>query len=204
MSRLSRQVVPTDTYLASLSTSDWATLASRQVLLKGGRGQYGVMVATPVDQTTAWQVLTDYGNFHRFLPTVAESRVVGVEGDRTIVEQLDRRRILLSTVESRIRTENLELNQQQISFQLLEGNLEYMYGHWRLDLAPPQYRSLLLVSQQVQAAAERDLGPFKGMFYRLFEASLVETIQAVRSEMERRYPGAGAGAGDTGVDPTFN
>jgi hypothetical protein len=105
-------------------------------------------------------------------------------------------------VESRIRTENLELNQQQISFQLLEGNLEYMYGHWRLDLAPPQYRPLLLVSQQVQAAAERDLGPFKGMFYRLFEASLVETIQAVRSEMERRY--AGNGVGDVAVDPKFN
>jgi hypothetical protein len=157
-------------------------------------GQYGVMVATSVDGATAWEVLTDYGNFHRFLPTVAESRVVGIEGDRTIVEQLDRRRILLSTVESRIRTENLELNQQQISFQLLEGNLAYMYGHWRLDLAPPQYRPLLLVSQQVQAAAERDLGPFKGMFYRLFEASLVETIQAVRAEMERRLqtnPGPG-------------
>ena len=202
MSRLSRQVLSTDTYLASLSTTDWATLASGRVLLKGGMGQYEVMVATSVDGATAWEVLTDYGNFHRFLPTVAESRVVGLEGDRTIVEQLDRRRILLSTVESRIRTENLELNQQQISFQLLEGNLEYMYGHWRLDLAPPQYRSLLLVSQQVQAAAERDLGPFKGMFYRLFEASLVETIQAVRSEMERRYPGDGAR--DAGVGSKFN
>ena len=202
MSRLSRQVLPTDTYLASLSRTDWATLASGRVLLKGGMGQYGVMVATSVDGATAWEVLTDYGNFHRFLPTVAESRVVGIEGDRTIVEQLDRRRILLSTVESRIRTENLELNQQQISFQLLEGNLAYMYGHWRLDLAPPQYRPLLLVSQQVQAAAERDLGPFKGMFYRLFEASLVETIQAVRSEMELRYPGDGAG--DAAVGPKFN
>ncbi len=195
MSRLSRQVLPTDTYLASLTTVDWATLASGRVLLKGGMGEYAVMVATSVDGATAWEVLTDYGNFHRFLPTVAESRVVQVEGDRTIVEQLDRRRILLSTVESRIRTENLELNQQQISFQLLEGNLAYMYGHWRLDLAPPQYRPLLLVSQQVQAAAERDLGPFKGMFYRLFEASLVETIQAVRSEMERRHPGDGAVTG---------
>lgn len=194
MSLLSRQVVPTDTYLASLSTTDWTTLARGQVLLKGGRGQYGVMVATPVDPTTAWQVLTDYDNFHRFLPSVAESRVVQVEGDRTIVEQLDRRRILLSTVESRIRTENLELNQQQISFQLLEGNLNYMYGHWRLDLAPPEYSPLLLVSQQVQAEAERDLGPFKGMFYRLFETSLVETMQAVRAEMERRLqtnPGPG-------------
>jgi hypothetical protein len=40
------------------------------------------------------------------------------------------------------------------------------------------------------------------MFYRLFEASLVETIQAVRSEMERRY--AGNGVGDVAVDPKFN
>ncbi len=33
MSRVSRQVLPTDTYLASLSTTDWATLARGRVRL---------------------------------------------------------------------------------------------------------------------------------------------------------------------------
>lgn len=120
MSRLSRQVLPTQTYLADLTAADWATLVSGQVLLQGGRGQYRTLAITPVDGAIAWAVLTDYGNFHQFLPTVAESRVLEVDGCRKVVEQLDRRRILLSTVESRIRTENLEINEQQISFQLLD------------------------------------------------------------------------------------
>lgn len=185
MSRLSRQVLPAETYLARLSAADWAKLTRREVLLWGGQGQYEVMAATAVDGDTAWAVLTDYGNFARFLPTVAKSHVIEADGPRTIVEQVDRRRILLSTIESVVRTENLEINQQQISFRLLQGNLQHMYGHWRLDQAmSPSGVSLLLVSQQVHA--EADVGPFKGMFYTLFETSLVETIQAIRQEMERR------------------
>ncbi|NJL45191.1 MAG: hypothetical protein HC922_04395 [Leptolyngbyaceae cyanobacterium SM2_3_12] len=149
MSRLSRQVQPAETYLAKLTEADWATLMKREVLLKGSKGQYGVMVATPVDAGIAWAVLTDYDNFYRFLPSVAESRVVEKEGDRTVVEQLDRRRILLSTMESLVRTENLEIDRQQISFRLLEGNLEYMYGHWRIDPSPSDRGdlNLLLVSR---------------------------------------------------------
>ena len=61
-----------------------------------------------------------------------------------------------------------------------------MYGHWRLDPVnwDPQRPHLLLVSQQVRA--EADLGPFKQMFYNLFEASLVDTMKAICSEMKRR------------------
>lgn len=186
MSLLSRQIQPAEAYLAKLTEADWATLAKREVVVKGGKGQYGLMVATPVDQALAWAVLTDYANFDKFLPTVVKSRVVESDGDRTIVEQVDRRKILLSTMESTVVTENLELDGQQISFRLLQGNLEYMYGHWRIDAAPRQLGAepLHLVSQQVRA--EADVGPFKGMFYNLFEASLVDTIKALRAEMERR------------------
>ncbi|MBD2424404.1 SRPBCC family protein [Phormidium sp. FACHB-1136] len=187
MSLLSRQVLPAETYLARLSTADWAKLSRREVLLWGGQGQYEVMATTTADWATAWAVLTDYGNFARFLPTVAKSQVIEADGPRTIVEQVDRRRILLSTLESVVRTENLEISQQQISFRLVQGNLKHMYGHWRLDEATPPTRAspLRLVSQQVHA--EADVGPFKAMFYTLFESSLVETIQAIRQEMERRH-----------------
>ncbi len=186
MSLLSRQVQSAEAYLATLTPQDWGTLSQGKVLLKGGKGQYGVMAATDVGPAVAWEVLTDYGNFHRFLPTVAESRVVHSDAGRTIVEQLDRRKVLLSTMESVVRTENLELENQQISFRLLEGNLKYMYGHWRIDMSPQPLdgQKKLLVSQQVKA--EADVGPFKGMFYNLFENGLVETISAIRQEMERR------------------
>ncbi|MEO1069139.1 MAG: SRPBCC family protein [Cyanobacteria bacterium J06638_6] len=186
MSRLSRQVQPADAYLATLTKTDWTTLAKRDVVIKGRQGQYGVMLATAVPPAAAWAVLTDYSNFDKFLPTVVKSRIVESDGDRTIVEQVDRRRILLTTMESKVLTENLELDGQQISFRLLEGNLEYMYGHWRIDEATPDLtsRGHCLISQQVRA--EADVGPFKSMFYNLFEASLIDTIKALRTEMERR------------------
>lgn len=186
MSRLSRQVIPADTYLARLSPADWGRLSRREVLLKGARGQYEVMATTVADVATAWAVLTDYGNFARFLPTVAKSKVIEADGPRTVVEQLDRRRILLSTIESVVRTENLEIDRQQISFRLIQGSLQHMYGHWRLDTAVPPTGSkpTVLVSQMVHA--EADVGPFKAMFYTLFETSLIDTIQAIRQEMERR------------------
>lgn len=186
MSRLSRQVQPAEAYLAKLTDADWATLAKRDVVVKGGEGQYALMVATTVSHAAAWAVLTDYNSFETFLPTVVKSRVVETEGDRTIVEQVDRRRILLTTMESKVLTENLELDGQQISFRLLEGNLEYMYGHWRIDATPPSLGRGLpcLLSQQVRA--EADVGPFKALFYKLFEASLVDTMKALRTEMERR------------------
>ena len=186
MSRLSRQVQPAEAYLAKLTTADWAVLAKRNVLVKGGKGQYGIMAVSSVSAAAAWAVLTDYNNFYKFLPTVVKSRVVDVQDDRTIVEQIDRRRILLTTMESTVLTENLELDGQQISFRMLEGNLEYMYGHWRIDAPPPDLANAsgCLLSQQVRA--EADVGPFKSMFYNLFETSLVDTIKALRTEMERR------------------
>jgi len=186
MSRLSRQVQPAEAYLAKLTEADWAVLAKGNVLVKGGKGQYGIMAATSVTQAVAWAVLTDYGNFHNFLPTMVSSRVVETEGDRTVVEQTDRRRILLSTMESKVLTENLELDGQQISFRLIEGNLEYMYGHWRIDTPPAILGDHVgcLLSQQVRA--EADVGPFKSMFYNMFESSLVDTMKALRAEMERR------------------
>jgi ribosome-associated toxin RatA of RatAB toxin-antitoxin module len=186
MSRLSRQVQPAEAYLAKLTETDWAVLAKGNVLVKGGKGQYGIMATTSVSRSAAWAVLTDYGHFYKFLPTVVSSRVVETEGDRTVVEQTDRRRILLSTMESKVLTENLELDGQQISFRLIEGNLEYMYGHWRIDAPPAELGDDVgcLLSQQVRA--EADVGPFKSMFYNLFETGLVDTIKALRAEMERR------------------
>lgn len=155
-------------------------------MLSGEKGQYQVMALAPVTVELAWSVLTDYDNFDQFLPTVAASQVIETDGARTVVEQIDRRRILLSMVESKIRTENVRISDSQISFRMLEGNLQYMYGHWRVDSVDwaPQFPAVVLVSQQVRA--EADLGPFKTMFYNLFEASLVETMQAICKEMKHR------------------
>ncbi|HEY9760996.1 MAG TPA: SRPBCC family protein [Trichocoleus sp.] len=168
------------------SDSDWQKLKQREVLLTGEKGQYAVTALVCVRHEVAWSTLTDYNNFYRFLPTVAASRVVETDGSRSVVEQIDRRRVLMTTIESTVRTENLEIDERQISFRLIEGNLKYMYGHWRLDPVDwvPNLSDSLLISQWVRA--EADFGPFKKLFYTLFEASLIETMAAIRDEMERR------------------
>ena len=178
---------PLDISTPMMSTDMRGKLQGGEVILMGEKGQYRVLAIARVTHGMAWSVLTDYSNFHLFLPTVAESRIIESDGPRTIVEQLDRRRILMSTIESMVRTENVEMDQHQISFRLIEGNLKFMYGHWRLETVDweEEAAGIILISQQVRA--EADLGrPFKQMFYRLFEASLVETMAAIRDEMERR------------------
>lgn len=169
-----------------VSESQRLHLLDGQAVMMGERGQYQVMALAQVSSAIAWSVLTDYDNFHRFLPAVADSRIVESEGNRKLLEQIDRRRIMLKTVESRILTENIEIGQQQISFRLLEGNLKYMYGHWRLDNVDWQpLEGATLISQQVRA--EIDLSrAIKKMFYKMFEASLADTMVAIRDEMERR------------------
>lgn len=162
-------------------------LVDGQAIMSGEQGQYQLLALARVSPAFAWSVLTDYESFCRFLPSVASSRIIRNDGDRKLLEQTDRRRIMLKTVETRILTENLEIGQEQISFRLLEGNLKYMYGHWRLDQAAwlPPVEVGTLISQQVRA--DVDFGrPIKKMFYKLFEASLVDTILAMRDEMERR------------------
>lgn len=189
MSRSPRPISALDVATPMLSNDIRVQLQGGDVILRGEKGQYQLLALARVTQGMAWSVLTDYGNFHQFLPTVVESRIVESDGPRTIVEQLDRRRILMSTIESMVRTENLEMEPRQISFRLIEGNLKFMYGHWRLEAVDweEDTTDVILISQQVRA--EADLGrPFKKMFYRLFEASLVETMAAIRDEMERRSP----------------
>ncbi|ASC70146.1 hypothetical protein XM38_010760 [Halomicronema hongdechloris C2206] len=166
--------------LESLPAKTQQKLQRGQVVLQGSSGQYRVLVLARAAYDIAWSVLTDYDNFDRFLPTVVSSRVLEQDGNRNIVEQVDRRKIiLLGKMESTVRTENVEQD-GQIDFRLLQGDLQTMEGYWRLDSLPEQ----VLVTQQV--TAEADLGPFRGMFYTLFADSLVHTMRAIRREIERR------------------
>lgn len=49
-----------------------------------------VSVIVACDPATAWKVLTDYGRYASFIPSVETSRVVERDGMRVVVEQTDR------------------------------------------------------------------------------------------------------------------
>ena len=171
--------------MSHLATPDRAVLEQEGVVVMGEDGQYTAMVLANADWQTAWAVVRDYENFAQFLPTVISSRIVEAEGDRKVVEQTDVRDVMLTTVESTLRTENIEKD-REIAFRLIEGDLEKLEGFWRIDsIADDSSGSLkALITQQVTAQA--DIGLLDGAFYSIFENSLKENLQAIATEAERR------------------
>ncbi|MGF1499269.1 MAG: SRPBCC family protein [Elainellaceae cyanobacterium] len=136
-----------------------------------------------------WDVITDYQNFSRFLPSIVSSEVLESQGDRTVVEQVGSRRVVLADVKSRLRTENIETPKQRIDFHLLEGDLKTFEGHWQLYIlenpvgnADSSEQTLIVQSTQAKAG----IGLLEGSFGRAFMDSVQENLAAIQAEVERR------------------
>ncbi|NJL87635.1 MAG: cyclase/dehydrase [Leptolyngbyaceae cyanobacterium SM1_1_3] len=171
--------------MSHLAAPDRALLEQGGIAIMGEDGQYTAMALADANWQTTWEVVRDYENFANFLPTVISSRIVEAEGNRTVVEQIDSRDVMLTTIESTLLTENIEKS-QEIEFRLLDGDLEKLEGSWRLDSIADDNSGLLktLITQQVTAQA--DIGLLDGAFYSIFESSLKKNLQAIAAEAERR------------------
>jgi ribosome-associated toxin RatA of RatAB toxin-antitoxin module len=80
-------------------------------------------------------------------------------------------------------TENVETPYQSVTFRMIEGDLKMLRGCWQLHVLDEPAHTLL-ITQVITAHAE--LGPFKKLFYKVFKASVEETMQALRQEVSRR------------------
>jgi ribosome-associated toxin RatA of RatAB toxin-antitoxin module len=179
-----------------LSASEQDTLCRKQPVVTGQQGEYVGWILADADLETAWEVLTDYNHFSQFLPTVASSRVLEVNGNRKVVEQVDRRRVLFMDLTSTVQTENVEQAPDRIDFRLIDGNLKTLQGKWQVFPADVKNLNVktsgiktsdspqVLIMQTVKA--EADAGFLEGMFYQVFEASLKENLIALQQESERR------------------
>jgi ribosome-associated toxin RatA of RatAB toxin-antitoxin module len=168
-----------------LSSHERKALHRKQPVITGRAGDYVGWILTNADLETAWDVLTDYEHFDQFLPSVASSHVLESTENRKVVEQVDRRRVLLMDITSKVQTENIEQAPNQIQFRLMKGDLNTLEGSWTArvtdgDQAHPQ----TLITQAVKANASA--GFLEGMFHQVFEASLKENLQAIQQEIERR------------------
>jgi ribosome-associated toxin RatA of RatAB toxin-antitoxin module len=183
---------PLQQLIAGESAAHLEALRQGETVITGQAGQYTAQVMVAASPETAWEVLTDYENFADFLPTVTASQVLQDQGDRKVVEQIDRRQVLLAHVESRLCTENYEnLDLLRIDFRLLEGDLKHLQGYWQVDaiateagFAQASESEAVLVTQAI--AAEAGVGLLDGAFYGLLESSLQENLQAIKHEAERR------------------
>jgi ribosome-associated toxin RatA of RatAB toxin-antitoxin module len=170
-----------------LPAAERVALKEGKVILRGEEGQYVGRILVRGNLDNAWQVLTDYDNFAEFLPGVAESQLIKINGDRKIFEQINQVKTLIFTTKARIRLAIAESYPQQIAFDFVDGDLDTLNGTWLLEPVSP-YPSAppdrVLITHRV--SVEPKTMPGKGIFYNIYESTLEKTLAAIKEEVEKR------------------
>lgn len=171
---------------AALAPAEQDSLRNGQVVISGDAGEYIARVLVGASPSLVWEVLTDYANFHKFLPNVSASEVLETDDNRTVVEQTNNTQILLADIESTIQTENIERGQQRVDFTMTEGDLKEFRGYWQITPVAnnAEQQDQTLIKQFV--VADADLGLMDGTFYTVFQGALQTSLKAIQTEIRRR------------------
>ncbi len=146
---------------------------------------YTVSVNLEASAEDIWSVIADYGRFSHFLPNIVSSEILEVEGNRHVVEQVSEQQVLFFQVRSRLRTENLEIQNQRIDFRLLEGDLNQLEGYWVIEATEnPQVHRLRQTVTVTPPPGTPD-----AVFHSIFRQSLTDNLAAIRDEIQRRQLG---------------
>ena len=156
---------------------------NNQTVVSGENGQYRAEILVNASAAALWGVLTDYNNFNQFIPNVTSSEVIESKGETNIIEQISQRTFLGIPIKTVIRTENLEIDREQINFTLIDGDLSKLEGYWKIEpVASSQSGDRVLLIHQVEA--QPPAGIPADIFYDIFEDSLAPTLDAIRQEAE--------------------
>lgn len=179
--------------LESLSTQERAALEDGQVMISTSRegdiGQFTarVLIDAPVDK--AWEVLTDYNNFEKFLPNIEDSKLLSSEDNRRIFEQMNVISVIPSVIDirSRVVIESTENYQKEVDFKLVEGDLETLQGFWQLSpvsTTSEEEPEQVLITHQVDI--DPGSGSPRGLFFSTYRLVLEDSLTAAKKETEQR------------------
>lgn len=91
-----------------------------------------IAIAQP--RETVWQVLTDYESLPEFVPNLEKSqRLEHPEGDKVRLEQVGKQRLWKMNFSARVVLDLVEMPQERIDFEMVEGDFKGFSGYWRLD-----------------------------------------------------------------------
>ncbi|NJM68757.1 MAG: cyclase/dehydrase [Scytonema sp. RU_4_4] len=170
-----------------LPVAERVKLRNGQALVTGEKGKYTAKVLVTASPDIAWEVLTDYDNFSKFLPNTVSGKVLTVNGNQKVVEQVDTRQVFLMNVQSRIRSAITETAKSRIEFRQVDGDLQSLDGYWKIEPVAPYSgakANQVLITQVVEAQPKS--GTPKGIFYNLFKDSLGEIMTAIKKEVDKR------------------
>jgi ribosome-associated toxin RatA of RatAB toxin-antitoxin module len=197
--KLSKSFLSTMT-LVALTTSSFSAFAVEQlksqkqagvregqVIVTGTKGQYTGKMLVRANTAIAWSVLTDYDNYEKFLPDVEESKLLEEDGNTKVFEQVKVIQAAIFSRKSLIRIAVDESYPQKIAFKMTSGELKSLQGTWTiqpLSSASGNQPIQLLITHQVNVDPGNK--SWRGIFYGIYEDSLEETLQAIKTEINRR------------------
>jgi len=167
--------------------SDRVALRDGKVLVQGEKGRYTGRVLVTTAPEVAWAVLTDYGNFSKFIPHVVSSKVLEERGNQKVIEQEDMRQILLISVRSRVRSAITETPQTRIDFRRIDGDVPKLDGYWKVEPVAPYSgakANQVLITEVVTVQPRSGFGA--DVFYNLFKNALRDNLAAIQKEIVRR------------------
>lgn len=167
--------------LTNLSPQEKTSLKQGKVVLKGQKGIYLGQIETTGKINTAWQVLTDFNNFKRFMPNIAASKIISSQGDRIIFEQVNIVDLWVVKQQYAVRIEAIQTKPNTIDFKIVDGDLKKLVGRWQIKESSP---GRILVSHAVEV--EPQAKTEKTLFYGIYESSLEETLKAIAQEITKR------------------
>lgn len=178
---LAQNTITSGNNLTNLPPQEKASLKQGKVILKGQKGVYLGQVETSGNINTAWQVLTDYDNFERFMPNIASCKIISSKGDRILFEQVNVVDLWLFKQKFTVQIEAIKTKPNKIDFKIVDGDLKKLVGRWQIKETSP---GKILVSHAVEV--EPGDKTEKPLFYGIYESSLEETLKAIAQEITKR------------------
>ncbi|MGB3789464.1 MAG: SRPBCC family protein [Phormidesmis sp.] len=183
---------PAQNVFDSLSTQERAALKDGQVMVSASRdgdnGQFTARVLIDAPIAKAWEVLTDYDNFEKFLPNIENSELLESEDNRYVFEQMNVISVIPSVIDirSRVVIESMEVYPKEVDFHLVEGDLDALQGVWQLDpvVIDDQGTEQVLITHQVNIDPGNS-SP-RGLFFSTYRLVLEDSLIAAKAETEKR------------------
>jgi len=173
--------------LLQISSTERAALQDNQVSLIGEKGVYTgrILVQSSVDQ--AWDVLTDYHNYPEFLPNVVSAQVLEANGNQKVFEQIQKVSVFFVNRETRLKIAVTENQFTDINFNLVEGDVNTLDGSWDLipiTQAKESTPTQVLITYRVKVEPDETVP--SSVFYPLYQDSLKNSLEAIKTEIEKR------------------
>lgn len=153
----------------------------QRAMLTGKNGQYVVKIVVNSSVDTVWKVLTDYNNYYRFFPNVISSKLLKIQGNEKIFEQVYKIQAIVIDQKTVIRLAATEAYPKQISFKLVQGDVKSLQGSWKIE---PISANQVVIQHQV--SVDPGSPGSQILFYTIYENTLKMTLEAVKKEAESR------------------